>query len=105
MASADTSATDNKEGKKISEVQLAKEDESDDSTPLEKSELDRFTSDMLNGCLEVLTEMPGTVFRACDVLSAVALRNGEEWKENTMICILQQVRETKSAPNLKCFFF
>lgn len=91
VASADTSATDNKEGKKISEVQLAKEDESDDSTPLEKSELDRFTSDMLNGCLEVLTEMPGTVFRACDVLSAVALRNGEEWKENTMICILQQV--------------
>ena len=59
--------------------------------PLEKSVLDHFTADMLQGCLEILTEMPATVFKACDVLSAVALRNGEEWKENTMMHILEQV--------------
>ena len=82
----------NKE-KKRAEEQTAKETEKekDDKCPLEKSELDKFTSDMLHGCLEVLTEMPSTVFKACDVLSAVAQRNGEQWKENTMIRILQQV--------------
>ena len=53
--------------------------------------MDQFTSDMLQGCLEVLTEMPGTVFKACDVLSAVALRNGEDWKETTMRLVLEQV--------------
>lgn len=85
-------------GKKSAEEQTAKEKEKekDDKCPLEKSELDKFTSDMLHGCLEVLTEMPSTVFKACDVLSAVAQRNGEEWKENTMIRILQQVRVFQS---------
>ena len=72
------------------------EKEKDDKCPLEKSELDQFTSGMLHGCLEVLTEMPSTVFKACDVLSAVAQRNGEEWKEKTMIHILQQVRVFQS---------
>ena len=33
----------------------------------------------------------GTVFKACDVLSAVAQRNGEAWKENTVMHILEQV--------------
>lgn len=53
--------------------------------------LDQFTAGMLQGCLEVLTGMPGTVFKACDVLSVVAQRNGEEWKENTMMHVLKQV--------------
>ena len=87
----------NKE-KRSAEEQTAKETdkEKDDKCPLEKSELDQFTSGMLHGCLEVLTEMPSTVFKACDVLSAVAQRNGEEWKEQTMIHILQQVRVIQS---------
>ena len=66
-------------------------DDDDDSTPLEKTMLDQFTADMLQGCLEVLTGMPGTVFKACDVLSVVAQRNGEEWKESTMMHVLKQV--------------
>lgn len=55
--------------------------------------LDQFTADMLQGCLEVLTGMPGTVYKACDVLSAVAQRNGKEWKERTTMHILKQVFE------------
>ncbi|XP_067024084.1 E3 ubiquitin-protein ligase HUWE1-like isoform X5 [Acropora muricata] len=92
VISANTSKVVNKE-KRNSEEQTSKETdkEKDDKCPLEKSELDQFTSGMLHGCLEVLTEMPSTVFKACDVLSAVAQRNGEEWKEKTMIHILQQV--------------
>ena len=48
---------------------------------------------MLQSCLELVTGMSGTgtVFKACDVLSAVALRNGESWKENTVMHILEQV--------------
>lgn len=53
--------------------------------------LDQFTAGMLQGCLEVLTGMPGTVFKACDVLSVVAQRNGEEWKQTTMMHVLKQV--------------
>ncbi|XP_015767939.1 PREDICTED: E3 ubiquitin-protein ligase HUWE1-like [Acropora digitifera] len=92
VISANTSKVVNKE-KRSAEEQTVKEadKEKDDKCPLEKSELDQFTSSMLHGCLEVLTEMPSTVFKACDVLSAVAQRNGEEWKEKTMIHILQQV--------------
>lgn len=67
------------------------DDNDDDFTPLEKTMLDQFTADMLKGCLEVLTGMPGTVFKACDVLSVVAQRNGEEWKESTMMHVLKQV--------------
>lgn len=67
------------------------EKDSDDSIPLEKTVLDQFTADMLQGCLEVLTGMPATVFKACDVLSVVAQRNGEQWKESTMMHILKQV--------------
>ena len=55
--------------------------------------MDQFTSDMLQSCLEMVTGMSGTgtVFKACDVLSAVAQRNGEAWKENTVMHILEQV--------------
>lgn len=77
------------------------EKDEDDSVPLEKAVLDQFTADMLHGCLEALTGMPATVFKACDVLSAVAQRNGEEWKENTMMHILQQVQ----CFNLACNYF
>ena len=90
---AATAATTTKT-KKVEETIEDKEDDKkddDDSTPLEKSMLDQFTANMLQGCLEVLTGMPGTVFKACDVLSVVAQRNGEEWKESTMMHVLKQV--------------
>ena len=89
-AAANTPKTERKEEESIS-TKATEEEGNDDNIPLEKAVLDQFTADMLNGCLEVLTGMPGTVFKACDVLSAVALRNGEEWKENTMMHILEQV--------------
>lgn len=75
----------------IEDKEKDEKDDDDDSTPLEKTVLDQFTAGMLQGCLEVLTGMPGTVFKACDVLSVVAQRNGEEWKENTMMHVLKQV--------------
>lgn len=89
-AASETSKTAKQEDKNA-EDKTTEEKESDDNIPLEKTVLDQFTADMLQGCLEVLTEMPGTVFKASDVLSAVALRNGEDWKEATMRRVLEQV--------------
>lgn len=80
------------ETKKVKEEDKEKGD-NDGAVPLDKTVLDQFTADMLQGCLEVLTGMPGTVYKACDVLSAVAQRNGKEWKERTMMHILKQVFE------------
>lgn len=90
-AATDTSKTEKKQEESTSKNKAEEDEGGNDNIPLEKTVLDQFTTDMLHGCLEVLTEMPGTVGKACDVLSAVALRNGEEWKKNTMMHILDQV--------------
>lgn len=87
----DTSKTEKKQEESTSKNKAEADVGGGDNIPLEKTVLDQFTADMLHGCLEVLTEMPGTVGKACDVLSAVALRNGEEWKKNTIMHILDQV--------------
>ena len=47
--------------------------------PLSKEQMDEFTKDILPGCLRLLDTIPETVYRACDLLNAVATRNGEEW--------------------------
>lgn len=90
---ATTSKPETKEETKEVKEEDKENEDSDVAVPLEKTVLDQFTADMLQGCLEVLTGMPGTVFKACDVLSAVAQRNGKEWKERTMMHILKQVFE------------
>lgn len=47
--------------------------------PLPKEAMDKFTSVMLPGCLRLLDTLPDTVYRVCDLLLAVAQRNGEQW--------------------------
>ena len=65
--------------------------EEDDSTPLDKDLVDRFTGDMWKGCLELLTENQDIVYRICDVLVAVAKRNGDQWRDRILADILEQV--------------
>lgn len=50
-----------------------------DDEPLSKEQMDEFTKDILPGCLRLLDTIPETVYRVCDLLNAVAARNGEEW--------------------------
>ncbi|GLH08141.1 uncharacterized protein GBIM_13439 [Gryllus bimaculatus] len=41
--------------------------------------IDKFTEHVLKDCLQLMDEIPDTVFRACELLVAVAKRNGKAW--------------------------
>lgn len=59
--------------------------------PISKEVLDKFTEDLLPGCLKMLVDMPDTVYTVHDLIAAVASRNGEKWKNNVLEEICQEV--------------
>ncbi|GFQ86462.1 e3 ubiquitin-protein ligase HUWE1 [Trichonephila clavata] len=53
--------------------------------PLSSQVLDRFTEKIVEGCLKLADALPETVYRCCDLLIAVAARNGENWRDRFLI--------------------
>nr|XP_006822183.1 PREDICTED: E3 ubiquitin-protein ligase HUWE1-like [Saccoglossus kowalevskii] len=72
---------------------LEEKDKIKEEDPLEKSVLDNFTGKMLPGCLKLLDELPDTVYRICDLLVVSKIRNGDEWRDDMLMCLIQQVFE------------
>ncbi|KAK7867832.1 hypothetical protein R5R35_008271 [Gryllus longicercus] len=70
-------------GEKISSDSENKETQKQSLEPgmeLDESLLiDKFTEHVLKDCLQLMDEIPDTVFRACELLVAVAKRNGKAW--------------------------
>ncbi|XP_049513921.1 E3 ubiquitin-protein ligase HUWE1-like [Dermacentor silvarum] len=62
--------------------------------PAESYVMDRFTENMLPGCLRLLDALPETVYRVCDLLGAVVARNGVVWRDQMLASLLQEVRTT-----------
>ncbi|XP_054925199.1 E3 ubiquitin-protein ligase HUWE1 isoform X3 [Dermacentor andersoni] len=62
--------------------------------PAEPHVMDRFTENMLPGCLRLLDALPETVYRVCDLLGAVVARNGVVWRDQMLASLLQEVRTT-----------
>lgn len=56
--------------------------------PLATQIIDEFTSQIVDGCIRLADALPDTVYRCCDLLISVAARNGEEWRNKSLIDFL-----------------
>ncbi|CAH1782935.1 unnamed protein product [Owenia fusiformis] len=61
--------------------------------PLDKETLDKFTEDILPGCMNLLDTLPETVYRVCDLLVVVTQRNGSSWFNEMIITLVLQTSE------------
>ena len=61
--------------------------------PLNKSQLDEFTSTVLDGCLDQLDAQPQLVYKVCELLTTCVARNGESWRENMLKTLIAQIQE------------
>ncbi len=59
--------------------------------PLDKAVLDEFSEELLMGCMELVSSVAESVYRICDLVSALAKRNGPEWRNRTLGTIKLQV--------------
>ncbi len=75
------------------EERFAKED----FEALEKGVIDKFTENILSGCLGLLDTLSDTVYRVCDLLLAVFARNGDEFKERVIRALILEVKSSLSA--------
>ncbi|XP_029040981.2 LOW QUALITY PROTEIN: E3 ubiquitin-protein ligase HUWE1 [Osmia bicornis bicornis] len=53
--------------------------------------IDEFTRSALTQCLNLLDLMPDTVYRICDLLVAIAKRNGDEWRDNMLRQLMKEI--------------
>ena len=47
---------------------------------------------MLPGCVTLVSDVPETVYKACDLIVAISARNGREWRDRVLGEILETVR-------------
>lgn len=59
--------------------------------PLYKSELDSFTKNILSGTLKLLDQLPETVYKCCELLIAVAKRNGNAWFQEMVAELIRDI--------------
>ena len=46
---------------------------------------------MAAGALRLLDELPETVYRVCDLIIVVTNRNGDKWRDNMLVCLVNEV--------------
>ena len=63
----------------------------EENEKLDSSVIDSFASNMLPGCLSVVSEIPDAVYKACDLIVAISGRNGKPWRDKVLGEILQKV--------------
>ena len=52
--------------------------------PLDKTLLDDFSDHLLPGCLSLASSVSESVYRVCDLISALAKRSGEKWRTKAL---------------------
>ena len=63
----------------------------DDLSPVNKELLYEFSDVLLPGCIELASSVSDSVYRVCDLLSALAKRNGGEWRSRALERVRNQV--------------
>ncbi|XP_053985847.1 E3 ubiquitin-protein ligase HUWE1-like isoform X2 [Hylaeus volcanicus] len=53
--------------------------------------IDEFTNSALSQCLNLLDLMPDTVYRICDLLVTITKRNGDEWRTNMLLQLMNEI--------------
>ena len=76
--------------------------EEEEVVPLSKDTLDGFLNNLLDGCLQMLIDMPDTVYTMHELISAVANRNGKKWRSDVLDTLVKQVI-TNTVTHFPCF--
>lgn len=92
---ANASKTDESKEQEKDQQQMTQQLQEEE--PLATIVIDHFTEHMLPGCLRLLDILPDTVYRACDLIVAVVVRNGEVWREKMLLQLLQEIIENVNA--------
>ena len=66
------------------------EDETENES-LDSSFIDDFAANMLPGCVTLVSDVPETVCKTCDLIVAISIRNGPEWRDRVIGEILNTV--------------
>ena len=75
------------EEKKKETKDKAKEEEEREKRsmePLDKALLDDFSDHLLPGCLSLASSVSESVYRVCDLISALTKRNGGKWRAKAL---------------------
>lgn len=59
--------------------------------PLPKKMLDDFTQNLLETCLNILDQLPETVYKICDLLITVTKRNGPLWRDEMLDTLCKEI--------------
>lgn len=59
--------------------------------PLPKKTLDDFTANLLKTCLNILDQLPETVYKICDLLITVTKRNGPIWRDEMLDTLCKEI--------------
>ncbi|KAL7044451.1 hypothetical protein ACKWTF_001914 [Chironomus riparius] len=59
--------------------------------PLPKKTIDDFTSSLLKTCLNILDQLPETVYKICDLLITVTKRNGPIWRDEMLDTLCKEI--------------
>lgn len=59
--------------------------------PLQKKILDDFTTNILKTCLNILDQLPETVYKVCDLLITVTKRNGPIWRDEMLDTLCKEI--------------
>lgn len=59
--------------------------------PLPKKMLDDFTQNLLKTCLNILDQLPETVYKVCDLLITVTKRNGPIWRDEMLDTLCKEI--------------
>lgn len=65
--------------------------EMDDETPLDKEPIDYFANTVLSVCLDLLDQLPDSVYSVCELIFALAKRNGETYRDDIVSDIVCEI--------------
>ena len=60
--------------------------------PIDSATLDDFSNELLPRCVELASSVAESVYRTCDLISALAKRNGKEWTKQALLRVKTSVR-------------
>ena len=91
MSLGENITVNDEEGETASTSEMTAEVKMVNEEPITKESMDKFTDGILSGCLRLLDTLPDTVYRICDLLLAVAQRNGEKWCQQMIVQLLEEI--------------
>ncbi|XP_076800643.1 E3 ubiquitin-protein ligase HUWE1-like isoform X1 [Clavelina lepadiformis] len=65
----------------------------DDEEPMSSGDIDAFAASIFEGSLQLVIQMPDTVYRVCDVIVVLMKRAGKEWSDDVLQKLVLQIRE------------